>query len=288
MPKMVTILGPTASGKTDLAIKLAKKYNGEIICADSRTIYKEMDIGTAKPSVEEQKIVSHHLLDIASPDQTFNVADFKQLALKRINDIHQRGNIPFLVGGSGMYIDAILFDYSFERENKPINIDTQELSLEELRSRVELEFPEIQLNNSDINNPRRLEQILSRGIVKSTDRTEQKIESLVLGIEVKIPIIKQNIALRTKSMLNKGFIQEVQNIIQKYGDDCTQLQTIGYKEVLNYLQFNEQESLLEDQINTATYKLAKKQTTWFKRNPNIVWIRDYEEAEGKVSDYLSL
>lgn len=288
MSKMVTILGATASGKTALALKLAKQFNGEIICADSRTIYKNMDIGTAKPAKDEQKIVTHHLLDVVDIGKHFSVAEFKQLASQTIADIQKRGKLPFLVGGSGLYIDAILFDYQFERHKKPVNDDSNNLSLSELQSRVALEFPEIELNNSEQNNYRRLQRILSLGIVKSDDRKSLKIESLVLGLEVKMPILKQNITVRTESMLNNQFIQEVKILAGKYGQDCAQLQTTGYKEVLNYLSGEGSKSILEDSINAATYKLARKQLTWFRRNPNIVWISDEAQASHLVSDYLKL
>jgi tRNA dimethylallyltransferase len=271
-----------------MAIELAKQFNGEIICADSRTVYKGMDIGTAKPTLEEQKVVPHHLLDVVNIGEQFSVADFKKQAMDIIKNVQARGKLSFLVGGSGLYIDSVLFDYLFERDNKVTKIDSQKLSLVELQSRVELEFPEIELNNSDAHNRRRLEQILSHGMVKSNDRKEQKIESLVLGLELKMPTLKQNIALRTKAMLNNGFIQEVEKIEQRYGADCAQLQTTGYKEVMNYLVNNQAKVELEEAINTATYKLAKKQITWFKRNPNILWIRNYSEAKATLSDYLKL
>ena len=115
---LVVIVGPTASGKTALAIHLAEKYNGEIVCADSRTVYKGLDIGTAKPSVSEQQRVRHHLIDVVEPDGTFSVADFKMLAVEAINDIESRGKLPILVGGSGLYIDAVVYDFSFSDGTK--------------------------------------------------------------------------------------------------------------------------------------------------------------------------
>ncbi len=288
MSKLVTILGPTASGKTAMAIQLAKHFNGEIVCADSRTIYIGMDVGTAKPSKEEQKEIPHHLLSVVKPGQTFSVVEFKKLAQKAIRDIQLRGKVPFLVGGSGMYIDSLLFDYTFERSGRVNRIDTTNLSLEELQHRVEAEYPEIELNNSDAHNKRRLEQILQQGFVKSNNRQTNKIESLVLGIHTEMPTLKKNIAIRTKQMLNNGFIQEVKYLIDNYGDNCVQLQTTGYKEVLDFINSPTSKNELELQINAATYKLAKKQLTWFKRNLAVIWVKNYLEAERSVSDYLGL
>lgn len=287
MSKMITILGPTASGKTVMAVELAKKFNGEIVCADSRTIYKNMNIGTAKPTKVEQQNVPHHLLDIVLPGEVFSVLEFQKLARSCIADIQKRGKLPFLVGGSGLYIDSVLFNYSFQRSSVG-RVVTKNLSLQQLQSRVKAEFPEIELNNSDIHNQRRLEQILSRGMVKSDDRKKQKIDSLVLGLDIKIPVLKKNIAQRTESMLNKGFIQEVENIISTFGEDCPQLHTTGYKEVLDFIHSGTTKNQLELQINSATYQLAKKQITWFKRNPDIIWVNTFAEAERNVSDYLKL
>lgn len=288
MSKIITILGSTATGKTAMAVKLAKKFDGEIICADSRTIYLGMDIGTAKPSQIEQDGIPHHLLDVVEPGKIFSAAQFKELAIKRITDIQSRRKLPFLVGGSGLYIDSVLYDYKFERLANKQTVSTERLSLAQLQSAVAQQYPEIELNNSELNNPRRLQQILANGPVKVGDRDMLKIETLVLGIDVEMPIIKQNIALRTKHMLNNGLVQEVKNLIQKYGADCPQLQTTGYKEVVGFINNNTTMNELELYINTATYQLAKKQLTWFKRNNQITWIKNYQEAETSISDYLAL
>lgn len=285
---MITILGPTASGKTNMAITLAKEFSGEIICADSRTVYKDMDIGTAKPTIAEQKTINHHLLDMVEPGNSFNVSRFKELAVASITDIQDRGKMPFLVGGSGLYIDSILFDYQFDRAGKGKNVRLNNLSIDKLQMMVSEQYPELELNNSELNNPRRLLHILSNGPSKSEDRSKQKIESLDLGIDIKIPLLKQNIALRTKNMLNKSFIQEVEMFVKKYGSNCEQLQTIGYAEVLKFLNGLIKKDELEEQINRATYQLARKQMTWFKRNPNIIWISNIVEAKAAVSDYLNL
>jgi len=181
-----------------------------------------------------------------------------------------------------------LFDYQFKRANDATQHDVEKLSLAELQSRVASEYPELELNNSDANNRRRLEQILRQGPANLEDRKTQKIDSLVLGMDVKKPLLKQNIALRTKSMLNNGFIQEVKNLTSKNSSDCELFQTTGYREVVDFIRGNIDKNELEAAINHATYQLARKQNTWFSRNKNILWIDTYAQAEAAVSDYCKL
>jgi len=281
--KMVVILGPTASGKSELAMKLAKRYDGEIICADSRTIYKHLDIGTAKPSIQDQKEVKHHLLDVIEPNQSYSVVDFKTNCEKIIQDIQQRGKLPLLVGGSGMYIDAVLYDYRFRSVKTGLNIEnmTNEQKIAKAQEIYPAETAKINSNNM-----RRIEQLLTLGPTTTNDRDAIKIDCKIIGIDIKKLLLKQNIASRTKQMLSKGFIQEVTYIRKHYGDDCRALTTTGYSQVVDYLANQKTLAELEDSINTATAELAKKQITWFKRNNQINWVNSYLEANIICSEYL--
>jgi tRNA dimethylallyltransferase len=282
MTKMITIVGPTGSGKSDLAIQLALKYHGQIICADSRTVYKGMDIGTAKPSGGDQKKVKHYLLDVVEPNQTFSAAEFKDLANKAIEQIKKDGYLPILVGGSGMYIDSVLFDYKF-RPNHSESMDLSKYSNDELIELAKQKYPNAKLETK---NRRRLEQIMTRGPSNSVDRDNQKIDSLVLGIAIERLKLKQNITKRTDYFLSNGFIQEVEGIIKQYGANCVGLQSTGYSAVLEYLGGKLYKEQLRHKIIQDTLRLAKKQLTWFKRNQNIIWISDFEQADREVKRYL--
>ena len=281
--KMVVILGPTASGKSELAMKLAKRYDGEIICADSRTIYKHLDIGTAKPSIQDQKEVKHHLLDVIEPNQSYSVVDFKTNCEKIIQDIQQRGKLPLLVGGSGMYIDAVLYDYQFRSVKTGLNIEN--MTNEQKIAKAQEIYP-AETAKIDSNNMRRIEQLLTHGPTTTNDREAIKIDCKIIGIDIKKLLLKQNIASRTKQMLNKGFIQEVAYIRKHCGDDCRALTTTGYSQVVDYLANQTTITELEDSINSSTAELAKKQITWFKRNNQINWVNSYLEANIICSEYL--
>ena len=282
-PKMIVILGPTASGKSELAMKLAKRYDGEIICADSRTIYKHLDIGTAKPSIQDQKEVKHHLLDVIEPNQSYSVVDFKTLCEKTIADIQRRGKLPLLVGGSGMYIDAVLYDYQFRSTKTGLNIENM---TDDQKIAKAHEYYAAEAAKIDSKNIRRIDQLLAYGPTITNDREAIKFDCKIIGVDIKKLLLKQNIAKRTKQMLNNGFIQEVEGIRGKYGSDCRALATTGYRQVADYLDHKTTIAELEAAIARATVDLAKKQMTWFKRNKHICWIDSYLEASIICSNYL--
>lgn len=285
--KLVTILGPTASGKTAMAIELAQKYSGEIVCADSRTIYKGMDIGTAKPTKEEQKVVKHHMLDICEPNKIFSSAEFKVMAQKTILDIQKRGKTAFLVGGSGMYIDAVLFDYKFRNEISSVSVDNlSHYSIEKLQSAAQKKYPK-EYGKIDNKNRRRLIQLIAKGPSKDNDRNNEISNTLVIGIEHKKLIQKQNIEHRTKNILKQNFIQEVKTLLNKYGELDILKQTTGYVEVLDYLngEITNMDDLYTAIVN-STWQLSRKQMTWFRRNPYIKWTTGIEEIEYYIKKYL--
>ncbi len=281
--KLVVIVGPTASGKTALSIDIAKNQNGEIICADSRTIYRYMDIGTAKPTHQEQADIMHHLLDIKDPNEAMSVVEFKTLCENTINDIQNRGKVPIMVGGSGMYVDSVLFNYQF-RPDKQI-IDVSGMDLEEKLSKAHQLYPRIYAS-IDKNNERRIDQLLRFGPAGNSDRENIKIECKIIGLKPKTAVIKQNIEYRTAQMLNNGLVQEARNIINKFGPECPGLNTIGYKQVVSYIKGELEESELSNAINRATQGLAKRQLTWFKRNGAINWVDSTIEAQEVCNNYL--
>lgn len=283
--KLVTIVGPTASGKTALAISLAQKYHGQIVCADSRTIYRGMDIGTAKPTRSEQQLVKHYLLDIVNPDQEFSAKDFKMAAEGAIMAIRSQGDLPFLVGGSGMYIDAVLFDYQFRNPRLYPSDDLDGKSLPELVEMAAAKYP-VEIAQIDAKNRRRVEQLILKGPAKDDDREELKIDTLIIGLAQAKPYLKEKIHLRTKEMLNKGFVQEVEGLRTKYGLRTVVLQTTGYSAVSQFLDGKIDYAEMQNQISKQTMELAKKQMTWFSRNKFIKWVDSEKEAEKLVNSYL--
>ncbi len=265
---------------------LAQKYGGEIVCADSRTIYKGFDIGTAKPSQEDQTLVPHHLLDICEPGEAFSAALFKVLAEATIQDIWERGKIPLLVGGSGMYVDSVLFGYQFRETSTGEVKDFSHMSLTELQNLVLQQYPE-EYGDIDSQNRLRLEQILARGIADSEDRKSLKYDALILGLAPDRLLLKQRIADRIEAMLNNGFVQEVKALITRYGSDCPQLGIIGYKHARDYLAENISLEELKECFARDDLALAKRQMTWFKRNEATVWVASADEADTLVHNYLA-
>lgn len=265
---LVVIVGPTASGKSALAMQIAKKFNGEIICADSRTVYKEMDIGTAKPTKADQQEVKHHLLDIVYPDQSFTVADFKRLATSAIKDIWARGKLPIMVGGSGLYIDAILFDYKFgDAANVAVRNELSAKSAEELQAVCrdkDIELPENFMNK----------RYLIRAIELGGPLRQAKVlraNTLVVGITTKKETLQLRIEKRADQMVKEGIIEEVRVLGAKYGWDCEAMKGNIYRTFRSVVEggLSLEEGLAAFVVSDR--KLVKKQLTWFKRNSNIIW-----------------
>lgn len=285
----VVILGPTASGKTGLSFEIAKELgNTEIICADSRTIYKGMDIGTAKPTLNEQKIAPHHFLDILDPDQRYSAAEFQKSVQKLIKDIKKRGNIPMLVGGSGLYIFSIIYNYSFPAG--PTNSRRKELEekdTDELRSILQYLDADT-YSKIDTNNPRRLiRAIETAGIHKITN--SQLINNVcVLGLKPELSVLENRIRLRTSLMMSGGLVDEVRTLVSRYGPDVEPLQTVGYREIIDFLDKKTSLEEAEELINVHSRQLARRQITWFKRSKDIKWIKNYPDALKEIKKFTQI
>lgn len=280
---LVVIVGPTASGKTSLAINLAKQFNGEVICADSRTVYKGMDIGTAKPTVPEMDGIPHHLLDVVNPDQLFSVADFKRLAQEAIDDISFRGKLPIMVGGSGLYIDSILYDYKF----RPANSDTREkfkdASVEELQAELTARGIALPENSS---NQRYLLRSLEAG-QQSDIHNKLRENTLIIGMQIDPEILKSRIASRVEDMVNNGLVDEVKMLSGKYGWDIPPMQASAYKCLKGLIEGTQTIEQVKAEIVALDGKLAKKQRTWFKRNNSIHWVSDPSKSVDLVTTFLN-
>ncbi len=287
-PKLIVILGPTATGKTNLAIKLAKKFNGEIVSADSRQIYKEMAIGTAKPTKKEMKAVPHHLIDFLALNKDFNVALYKEKAIKTIEKIYKKGKLPFLVGGTGLYIKSIVDNVDFPKvkPNKKLRKQLEKKNTKELfKIYKKLDSKGAEL--IDKNNKRRLVRAIE--VCRITKKPfwiqRKKQASLfdILQIGIKLPKkeLEKRISKRTDKMFELGLEKEVRKLTKKYGTSPL-LQTIGYSE---WLENKNKEEIKKD-IKKHTIQFTKRQMTWFKKDKTINWIKNYSQAEKLIKAFL--
>ncbi len=256
---IVVIVGETASGKSDLAMDIALKFSGEIINADSWAVYRGFNIGTATPSKEDQKAVTHHLIDIADPEDGFNAALFKRLATEKIKEIRAKGKLPIISGGTGLYIDSLIYDYSFlptgsDEDRKKYN----SMSLIELKERVaKLKYDS---SGIDLNNKRRVIRLLENHGVKPKSKPIRS-DALILGLKLEPEKLANNIKKRVDKMLKNGLENEVKKLSKKYGWDIEPMKGIGYREFQK--QFEGKQSLEQTKklIIIHSLQLAKKQRT---------------------------
>ena len=278
---LIVVVGPTASGKTALAIDLAKKYDGEIICADSRTVYTGMDIGTAKPTSGEQEQVPHWGIDLVEPDVRYTAGRFQAYAKDKIADIRRRGKLPLLVGGTGLYVDGLIFDYNFPA---PLD-DRLKLKLEGLTKDEVYKYcvdNNIELPEND-KNKRHLIQAALRKKAATTRMSTISPNTLVVGIATDKLILERRIADRTEHMFENGVVEEATMLGKKYGWSAEAMTSNVYRVIKSHLEG--ELSLVETKakFTTRDRQLAKRQMTWFRRNPYIEWgsipeVRQYIET----------
>ncbi len=279
---IIAIVGPTASGKTSLGIAIAKLIGGEILCCDSRTVYKGMTIGTSAPSQKEQSGIPHHLLEIREPDKQINAAQFKEICLSTIENIKSRGKIPILVGGSGLYIDSIIFNYSYEPQDTVLRDSLANKTLDELQKIISEKNLELPINEK---NPRHL---ISTIMNKGRDKDRELIDDcLVIGISVDREVLVSSIKARTERMIKQGLESEVRALVDRYGWDIEPMRSIGYMEFKGYIENKINKDELKALINKDTFNYAKRQKTWFKRNKNIHWIEEQSEVVDLITTYLN-
>ncbi len=283
-PPLIVIVGETASGKSALAISLARRFNGEIIAADSRTLYRGMDIGTAKPTAAQQALVPHHLIDVTTPDKPLTAAEFKMLAMHAIQAVWARGKVPFLVGGTGLYIDAIVYDFSFANkgDNAPRH-EWQKLTVNELQDELRRQHIALPTNAK---NPRHLIRQLETGGLPQQARIMRQ-NTLIIGQIIERTELESRIAARVESMFAQGLPHEVDVLVQKYGWSLPSLRSIGYQEFEDFDPASGTEEELKKGIIKNTRQYAKRQRTWFGRNKSIHWLRTEEEAVDLITTFLN-
>ncbi|GGH73862.1 tRNA dimethylallyltransferase [Compostibacillus humi] len=292
---VIAIVGPTAVGKTNLSIQLAKAYNGEVISGDSMQVYRGMDIGTAKVTKEEMEGIPHHLIDIKNPDEEYSVHEFQRLARQHIEEISSRNRLPILVGGSGLYIQAALYDYRFSssKRNALLTDKLKQTALKKgnmyLYERLKKIDPEY-AKKVHPNNIRRIIRALE--IYETTGRTmseyheQQTLTSPyrlhIIGLEMERTQLYARIEKRVDRMVEKGLVEEVKRLYDKGYEHCQSMQAIGYKEFIPY--FKGELSLAEsiDLLKRNSRRFAKRQFTWFKNKMEVKWYVIEENAEGKT------
>jgi len=305
LPKLIVILGPTASGKTDWGLKLAKKFNGEIISADSRQVYKKMNIGTAKIPGEWRRNglrktyyvedIPHHLIDFLDPGKSFAVSDFRDHAIKYIKMTHKEGRIPLIVGGTGLFIHSVVDNLEIPRvpPNKQLRKSLEDKSNEELMKLLKTLDPK-SAGTVDPKNTRRIIRALEVCILSGVPFSEQQIKGdpifdvLQIGIKVSREILYERIDKRIEEMIKLGLLEEVKNLLkQKYDWSLPSMSGIGYRQFRGYLAGEFDLEKVIELFKRDTRRYAKRQITWFKRDPRIKWCHEYKEAEKLVNDFLN-
>ncbi len=300
-PKVIVIVGPTASGKTALSIELAKKINGEIVSCDSMQIYKDMNIGSAKPTQEEMQGIKHYLIDVARPDERFSVAEYKKQAEKAIEEILSKGKIPIVIGGTGLYADSLIYGIEYqeiefdEKYRKALEIQAQtDDGLKMLYNQAK-KIDEEAIKKISENDKKRIIRVLE--IYHQTGKTKTQLEAesrknevkydyKVFAINMDRQVLYDRINKRVDIMIENGLIQEVEKLLKKYRTFPTAMQGLGYKEVVQYLTKELTKDEMIDKIKQESRRYAKRQLTWFKKNKETVWLDGLKSVENNISIIL--
>lgn len=306
-PKIMVVVGPTASGKTKMAVELALRHNGEVVSADSMQIYRTLDIGTAKPTPEEMQGIPHHMLDVAEPDEDFSVARYVDMASACVDDILARGKLPILAGGTGLYIDSLLSGRKFAA------FSTESPLRGELQERAKLQGSETlwqELKGIDPEAAQRLHPNDEKRIIRAlevwyqtgmtitehnrlTQAIPPRYEALTLGLAFEEREDMWNrIDRRVDEMMAQGLVEEVRSVLERgIPATCTAMQAIGYKEMVQAVQNNGDVLAAAEEVKLRSRQYAKRQLTWFRRNQSTQWHRwgknpDFQQALRASTEYM--
>lgn len=282
--KLLVIIGPTAVGKTKLSIELAKRFNGEIISGDSMQVYKGMDIGTAKIKEEEKEGIPHYLIDIKEPDEPFSAAEFQELANTMILDIQHRGKLPIIVGGTGLYIQSVIYDYHFSEAPS----DPEYRVMLEKRAEAEgFEAIFAELKKIDPESAERIHPNNSRRVIRALEiyhctghtmseqlkeqPTELKYDTCIIGLTMEREQLYSRINHRVDLMMDEGLVAEVQGFFEKGLKDCQSIQAIGYKELYDFFKGTTSQNEAIENLKQNSRRYAKRQLTWFRNKMDVSW-----------------
>ncbi|MGP4059913.1 tRNA (adenosine(37)-N6)-dimethylallyltransferase MiaA [Halobacillus sp. H74] len=293
-PLVISVVGPTAVGKSKLGVKIAERFDGEVISGDSMQVYRTMDIGTAKITEEEMGGIPHHMIDIKDPDESFSVAEFQADVQELINDVYERGKVPVLVGGTGLYIQATLEDFNFSDVKKDAEVikrlekELEEKGKEYMFERLHAVDPQ-QANRIHPNNERRLIRALelyeTTGQVMSEYHKEQVGESpfrpVMIGLEMDRELLYRRINRRVDQMVEEGLVEEVQRLYKQGLTEAQSMKAIGYKELLPYFRGEYSLARSIELLKRNSRRYAKRQYTYFKNKMEIQW---YEIDENNYND----
>lgn len=299
-PKVIVICGPTASGKTKLGVELAKAINGEVVSADSMQIYIDMTIGTAKPTIEEMQEVQHHLIDFVSPDKRYSVAEFKKDATKAIEQIISKGKTPIIVGGTGLYIDSLIYgidyvetktDLSYRKELENIAEKEGLHTLYEMAMKIDEDATQ-KISSNDKKRIMRILEIYKQTGMTKTEQEKQsrkngvKYDYKVYAIDMPREVLYDRINKRVDYMIEQGLIEEVENLLTKYKTFPTAMQGLGYKEVKEYLDGKSTKEEMISKIKMQTRRYAKRQLTWFRKNKQTIWLDGTKDIQNNINIIL--
>jgi len=300
-PKVIVIVGPTASGKTALSIELAKKINGEIVSCDSMQIYKKMDIGSAKPTTEEMQGIKHYMIDIVEPNERFSVAEYKKQAENAIEEILQKGKVPIVIGGTGLYADSLIYGIEYPeiefdeeyRKKLEEQANTQQ-GLKELYEKAK-KIDEDAIQKISPNDKKRIIRILEIYHSTGKTKTELEVESRknevkydykVFAIDMDRSILYDRINRRVDIMLENGLIEEVKKLLEEYDKFPTAMQGLGYKEVVEYFDGILTKEEMIEKIKQETRRYAKRQLTWFRKNKDTIWLDGLDNLQNNINIIL--
>ena len=299
-PKVIVIVGPTASGKTTLSIEVAKRINGEIISCDSMQIYKDMNIGTAKVTKKEMQEIKHYLIDFVSPEERYSVSNFRNDSEKAIEKILENNKVPIIVGGTGLYVDSLIYgieypeiEFDEEYRNELMQKADTENGLEELYQKAK-EIDSEAMKTISTNDKKRIIRVLEIFHATGINKTEQEKLSRINGVKYDFKVFAINmdrqklyerINQRVDVMLQKGLVEEVKKLKQKYNHFPTAMQGLGYKEVIEFLEEKITYQEMVEKIKQETRRYAKRQLTWFRKNKQTMWL-DAENGIQSNSDII--
>ena len=295
MKEMIIICGATATGKSDLAIYAAQKLNGEIISADSMQIYKNMNIGTAKVTESEMQGIPHHMIDVVDPDQSYSVAEFQENASKIIDDIQKRDKTPIVVGGTGLYINSLIYGYTFKQTNADTKLreELKEFAQKNGNQALHDLLREKSPSLAEKLHPNDVKRVI-RAIETTQLPQEEKVENQIIrpykafAFDMDRNVLYDKINRRVDKMFELGLIHEIEDLVnnQKISFECQSMKAIGYKEFYDYFYNNEPIETVKELIKKNSRNYAKRQFTWFRKMPKLNWFKDLDSAKRAIEELI--